>query len=231
MDLMKALTNTLDESNITYFIAAGTLLGSWRHHDIIPWDDDMDIYVAEKERHAITMALEKLQPDYMLVYHGKRFKFHSKRSREIGIQRQHWPFVDVNLYFENATHIWDVDLGFAHFYPKNQVFPTHKRPLGELKLNAPRDSFAMLREFYGPTDQCKSKYYSHKTESWIGGKSVTVPCQIFKSIFPFVHRSPAEFGIKETLKLDGVIIQSITVNEPVYALTKPYALILMNNTK
>ena len=36
--LLKILTEYLDSNNITYWIIGGTLLGSVRHGDIIPWD-------------------------------------------------------------------------------------------------------------------------------------------------------------------------------------------------
>ena len=38
--------NVFDRYNITYFLSDGTLLGSYFYHDMLPWDDDLDIRVA-----------------------------------------------------------------------------------------------------------------------------------------------------------------------------------------
>lgn len=42
-DILKALTDYLDAHGLRYYLAYGTLLGAVRHHDIIPWDYDIDI--------------------------------------------------------------------------------------------------------------------------------------------------------------------------------------------
>lgn len=41
--VLKTLTDYLDAHGLRYYLAYGTLLGAVRHHDIIPWDYDIDI--------------------------------------------------------------------------------------------------------------------------------------------------------------------------------------------
>ena len=45
---------------------AGTLLGSYRYHDLIPWDDDVDLLVPTSEQAAVRAALVPLEPDFRL---------------------------------------------------------------------------------------------------------------------------------------------------------------------
>ena len=41
------------DNNITYFLTYGSLLGSWRDGDQIPYDTDMDVYVMSSENEKI----------------------------------------------------------------------------------------------------------------------------------------------------------------------------------
>ena len=43
--MMFDLHNIMEEANITYWVEAGSCLGTIRHQGIIPWDDDLDIQV------------------------------------------------------------------------------------------------------------------------------------------------------------------------------------------
>ena len=45
------LTDTLDDNNIMYHMCCGTLIGSYRHNGMIPWDDYVDIYVRWTDRY------------------------------------------------------------------------------------------------------------------------------------------------------------------------------------
>nr|CDS33598.1 LPS biosynthesis protein,LICD family protein [Hymenolepis microstoma] len=45
-----------------WFLDAGALLGSIKHHDFIPWDDDADFKLHIKHRPAVQAALKKLAP-------------------------------------------------------------------------------------------------------------------------------------------------------------------------
>ena len=58
--LLQVLCNTLDENKIEYFVDGGTLLGAVRHRDVIPWDDDADIGILEKDFYKLSNVLKQI---------------------------------------------------------------------------------------------------------------------------------------------------------------------------
>ena len=50
LDLVKEFTNAVTSLNLTYFMAGGMLIGSWRHHGFVPWDDELDLMMNYRER-------------------------------------------------------------------------------------------------------------------------------------------------------------------------------------
>ena len=50
---LATLLAELTRLNVTYFMNGGTLLGSYRHHGRIPWDDDVDLMVNSSEKRLI----------------------------------------------------------------------------------------------------------------------------------------------------------------------------------
>lgn len=47
--ILKDLISFCDENNLTYFMYAGSLLGTIRHEGFIPWDDDLDVVMLRDE--------------------------------------------------------------------------------------------------------------------------------------------------------------------------------------
>jgi lipopolysaccharide cholinephosphotransferase len=68
-DILKTLTDYLDAHDLRYYLAYGTLLGAVRHHDIIPWDYDIDILIPRPDfdRFLALTAKEPVAP-YLKVF-------------------------------------------------------------------------------------------------------------------------------------------------------------------
>lgn len=234
-EIIKALDKICSQYQLNYFLYGGTLLGSYRHHDIIPWDDDVDVLMNVTERDVIFSSLSFLSPRFKVVEAGDRLKFYSEKSRQTSYRFPwKWPYVDINFFTENETHISDSASEFRDYvYTKETIFPLHRRPLGGLSLYAPRDTFAYLTATYKNASKCLSNKYSHREERRIGGKkSFMVSCERFKDRYPFVHRTEdlEKKGILETLRIGNTDLYSVVIEEPTYAITEPFQLQLIQSS-
>lgn len=67
LDILLAIDRVCRENNICYFLDSGTLLGAVRHKGFIPWDDDIDIAMPQKDyERFIELAPAALGDDYFL---------------------------------------------------------------------------------------------------------------------------------------------------------------------
>jgi hypothetical protein len=111
-----------------------------------------------------------------------------------------WPFVDISFFEQNATHLWDAAPEFnSYIFSKVDLFPVHPRPLADLMLPAPRDTYAALRATYGQDlKMCTAHAYSHRLEAvptiiYPSGLTLeievkSIDCSLLKEAYSFVHR-------------------------------------------
>jgi len=241
LNALVRLVSVCDELGIVYMLYGGGLLGSFRHHDMVPWDDDVDFLVSWADRRRLSAALADLEPGYMTVEYGERLKFYlSAGSVLISASiRWRWPYVDVSFYDENSTHIWDAGPEFqSYVYRKSMIFPTHLRPFAGLWLPAPRDTLAILVAMYPRKRHCSTVFYSHRFERNV--RSVSMRCRKMMNVYPFVHRRAAAVvavsvgrsqrvaaspGIVEVLMLGDAVLHTVHVEEPAYTIDiDPYVL-------
>ena len=79
LKVLKFIDEVCQKNGFHYFIAYGTLLGAIRHQDIIPWDDDVDIWMPREDynkftEYCITNA-DKIRPLELLSPRNKDYPY------------------------------------------------------------------------------------------------------------------------------------------------------------
>ena len=49
LNILVEFAKFCDEHNLRYYLDAGTLIGAVRHKGFIPWDDDIDVNMPQKD--------------------------------------------------------------------------------------------------------------------------------------------------------------------------------------
>lgn len=216
--MLQTFVETVEAANLTYFLMAGALLGSLRHHGPIPWDDDVDVIVKASEEDILLDVLSKLSPDFKLYamkpLTRKYWKLYPSQGRLINYEYK-TPFIDIFLYLENETHVWTATPQWQDqdIWLRRDVFPLHRRPYGELFLPAPCNSSAVVKSF-ADASMCNSRYWSHVLERGIHD-IIKISCDHLAHIYPFVKSSigtnRSSHLVKETLVLGDLTIREVMV--------------------
>jgi phosphorylcholine metabolism protein LicD len=227
---LRVLIDALESANLSYHMVAGTLLGSYMHHGMIPWDDDADLFVAYRDRDKLHEVLRIIQnqnyPDHIRYafaiprdkYRWKVFSLNGTLRVARSFKNDYYwnvPFVDICFYDEDDDTIWDKSMDQPNVenpkrYNKTVVFPLGRRPFEGMTLRAPRNTAAFLAQNYN-MDTCFSNRYSHLRER-VNRKLMKVPCSRLWHIYPFVVRSRTRDGRRT---LESLTINNITINRAI----------------
>ena len=207
-----------NRANLTYFLWSGSLLGAYRHHGFIPWDDDLDVVMVISDVNKTRKALSS-HPDYSL-YSPKdyQWKFYLKELPDVAYVEFKYPFIDIFLFEENSTHIYGRVSNIKRYkYKKEDVFPLQLRVFENRPVVTPCNIEKFVTTY--DINKCVSLYFLHKENRLI--KYSTIQCNMLYDIFPFVFRqngSEAGFSV-ELLKHGDRILKNISV--PQYCKTLP----------
>ncbi|CAL8108056.1 unnamed protein product [Calicophoron daubneyi] len=210
MELYRKLLHTFSDMMFRnglgdrFMLTAGTLVGSFHHHDFIPWDDDIDIFVDIEIRDEVRQLVRELEPQYWLKVTNERDKFFTRPlpspeddknvelSQPVPDKPWSWPFVDISYYERNKTHITENLPAYIESvsWPVDMVFPLYFRPFGSAWYPAPRNPLAFLANRYGTSSACYSLSYSHALER--GMLSLSASCELLAYRYPFVQHGPCD---------------------------------------
>ena len=206
MTLINTFKNVCETDGISYMLYSGSVLGAYRHHGFIPWDDDFDVLVNASQRQQLKHALSSVPGYGLLTREHYQWKFYPK-TFGIPSYSWKWPFVDVFFFDYNETHVYDVTLKTQkYFFPRSVQLPIQQGIFENLIMPVPNDLDAYLK----PVHDCKSNYWDHRKE--LGRKTTTVPCKSLYSFYAFVFRFRIGHNQFEELRIG---------NETLYRVRKP----------
>ena len=212
-NLLRIFMDVASKANITYFMYWGTLLGSYRHHGRIPWDDEIDFMVPAAQKALLYEAFAQLAPIYVLNTSAKyRWKFYANNSTLVTRLLWKFPFVDISFYEKDNVSIWDEDPIFTrrNTFLESDVFPLCLRPYDGVYVPAPRNQKAFVTE--NDLEVCSSQKYDHRKETSVkGGLIFRTKCSSLWDRWPFVFRTKTEHGTNETLRIGSRILSCIFV--------------------
>ncbi|VDP68351.1 unnamed protein product [Echinostoma caproni] len=225
--MLKRFSDLMFENGLgdRFILNAGTLVGSFQHHDFVPWDDDVDVLVDLGVRTKVRELLQTLEPEFKSIAHPRHDKifapiiderlndFDVQRSRKTSRLAWGWPFLDIGYFESNATHLWDQTNRNqpSKILAKLIVFPLMFRPLGLDWYPTPYDTLGFIRKVYGKTGGCSMFGYSHVLEG--RGPRGHVSCWNLGRRYAFVQRTLAPPGQYEFV--DSHLNEVFTVGEEI----------------
>ena len=166
-DVLYKAIDILEKHNIQYYAWEVTLLGSFRHNGLIPWDDDVDICITHTQVKRIMRipVKEWKQNNLKLVKHWLGFKIYKTDGVVVpSIDEKYpykYPFLDVfitkkykgiwsyikDTWSQRAYNIWpDNTIDNEDLLPlKRRIFDF---PGGKRQLYVPNNSIVYLNKHY-----------------------------------------------------------------------------------
>jgi len=169
--ILKDVAKVLEANNLEYFISFGTLLGAVRHKGLIPWDTDIDILIAQKDKQKILSILQNKLPKSYNIVEATENNIVGSLIR-VDFSKINTLHIDLFTYLEDKDKIV---FGYDRHFLKTDIFPLQKIPFYNSEFFAPNNIQKQLITFYG------KDYMKYAYKQWA----------VDKRRFEITDRSPA----------------------------------------
>lgn len=122
-DILCSIDDICKRNNITYVLHGGSMLGAVRHHDFIPWDDDVDIMVWHKDYARLCTKLKEELPPHLKVVEPIDLAphFFDFVTRVQDIRHRMHETGEEDLFYDNKQNYACVDI-FQLAYTSDMVW-------------------------------------------------------------------------------------------------------------
>ena len=210
LDLIGVFKSTCEKFNITYTLEGGSVLGAYRYHGFVPWDDDFDVKVNASQKEILKKALQSVKGHTTLIQEKRFWKlWNNTFSRQRNVYPWNWPFLDIFFFTDNGTHIRDISDGYYKSFLKSDIFPLQTEIFENMVLPVPRNMEAYLNKKYNISQPCLSNWWNHKDEKGPIHKSTRISCDKLKNVYAVVHRFKNGNFTYEELRLGNKTLYTI----------------------
>ncbi|PAA88670.1 hypothetical protein BOX15_Mlig019709g2 [Macrostomum lignano] len=225
--LLWTFLDLCEQRGLPALLYGNSLLGSYRHHGVVPWDDSVSLLMKGADQGKLADALAG-HADLRLTQAGS-WRVWSQSVCFRWVQRGCWPFIELSFYSLQAGHVQVSQAGETsgvRLYPLELTLPPHKRPFMGRWVDSPRDALGFLALAAEASASCRSLAYSHQLEAPLAPE--TIGCEKLAPVYPFAVRAadsaPSCRGVLETLKFpDSEPMYTVAVSEPLDALNADYS--------
>lgn len=195
--LLNFTHHLLQSLHIRYAVTGGTLLGVMRHGNIIPWDDDLDLLLAEKGSQQKIISYLSHNDLYCTATFWGGMKLFKCNAQKIQGFQWKYPFVDI---FDPGS---DIKNHMRRTITEGLLLPETLVKLGPIHVYAPVQAEQYLNAYFGGEEwknKCVSPGYNHAKEWAL--KSYSMPCIDIQSMCGPLW--PTEFSLKADKYLTNV---------------------------
>lgn len=191
-DFHQIMTN----NGIKYWADGGTLLGAVRHNGIIPWDDDLDAGLLQKDIKKF-LSLEKKfnKCGYSICKVWFGYKIFYTNRKPINVDGEDvcysFPFIDILPYKQFPDGKYRLSLKAARdewpkeVWDKEDLFPLGEYEFGSYNILGPNNYNNYFNKYYGNDwNEIAYREYDHEKEEQVESVKVILTSKMRKPAQP-----------------------------------------------
>lgn len=162
LEMGKATSRILTEAGVKHTLARGSLIGAVRHKGFIPWDDDLDLYVADDQYDLACEALRDNLPEDMIVHDQSNdpiYWVEWSRVRDLTTRVVFDQFANDALYRYHGICVDMYRLRIADSADLGEDFIRRNHELAQLKFERGIIDEAALERSYKSTEEIYQRWF------------------------------------------------------------------------